>query len=98
MMAGAIAHARRSTVVERFACSAILAATIVITTANQAAMGQNDLNERFNMVSTLIWIGLGRTERRQAHGTARVPAPASETPSQCSAAPSGHDRLERTRA
>ncbi len=96
MTAGPIPHATRSTVVERSARIAMLAATIVITTANQAPMGQNDLCEGLNIVSTLLWIGLGQ-ESQQAHETARVPARASETHSQSGVAASGPDRRKRAR-
>jgi hypothetical protein len=47
--------------------------------AMPSAMSHDDLNVVFTMISTLLWSGLDLLERQQAHGTARVPAPASET-------------------
>jgi hypothetical protein len=79
-MAGAIPSASRSAVVERFAPIAVLAATVSAKAAiHGPTMSHDDLNTTFNMISTLLWIGVDIPERQSAHEIGRVPALASET-------------------
>jgi len=77
-MTGAMESATRSAVVERFAPIATLASTSAATATTQAPMSHDDLNAPFMMISAVVWIGRDVLERLQAHGTVRVPAPASE--------------------